>query len=108
MSNIELDVPSLQVHVTTSSDIHVNIQESPTIQVNIEDQPDIRVVLRQPNLIVNQSEIPFFDPVLQSISSSVAQTASFAENIAVISAGEYEIGNDVPLIVNLNIGLANQ
>jgi hypothetical protein len=58
MSQIKLDIPDLQV--------------------NILESPDIRVILREPNLIVNQSDMPFFDIAEAAISASYAQTASFA------------------------------
>ena len=58
MSQIKLDIPDLQV--------------------NILESPDIRVILRQPNLIVNQGDMPFFDIAEAAISASFAQTASLA------------------------------
>jgi hypothetical protein len=42
------------------------------------DIPDLRVVLREPNLIVNQSGMPFFEIAEAAISASYAQTASLA------------------------------
>jgi hypothetical protein len=58
MSQIKLDIPDLKI--------------------NLEDSPDIRVILRQPNLIVNQGNLPFFDITEAAISASYAQNADTA------------------------------
>ena len=64
MAHIELDVPSLSV--------------------NVEDEINqTRVILRQPALIINQSQIPiyeFAENALFAISASFSQTASYALN----------------------------
>jgi hypothetical protein len=60
MSHIKLDIPDLKI--------------------NLLENPDIRVILREPNLIVNQSDIQFFELVASAISASYALTSSFALN----------------------------
>lgn len=63
MSQIKLDIPDLQI--------------------NILDNPDIRVLIREPNLIVNQSDMPFFEIAEAAISASYAQTADTASYILI-------------------------
>jgi hypothetical protein len=66
MSQIKLDIPDLQV--------------------NILDNPDIRVILREPNLIVNQGDMPFFDVAEAAISASFAELAATASYILIQNA----------------------
>jgi hypothetical protein len=63
MSQIKLDIPDLQI--------------------NILDNPDIRVLIREPNLIVNQGDMPFFDLAEAAISASYAELAATASYILI-------------------------